>query len=198
MNSVRRRFFIFLCLVGCLTIAPAQANSLTSLVQGLHILPIPYGVTPLTVTKDSLVITRARYGAETAAGGDIFMLMLKRETGWEAVPHADNGRDVGNIVFTSIPHTYDDSIQMIYFLLSENNNDLYVLDAERGIGSSLPKATPATLTLYRLERHDNNFNQRYLTKISIVKTKGRYSNIDCAVHQELGLPLADPDNANCS
>jgi hypothetical protein len=186
-------FFIF-----STATAPAWAEDLAQQISQLKPLPVKYGAAELNVAGRKILITRAEYRNDGPWGGDVYSVMVKDGESWQLARHSEENK-LQSAVFQSLPHTYEDSLTSIRFMMPKTGNPvLYVLESKRKFQTPPTNPSTTSFTLYVLENTPDDFNILYFRKIGTKDSKRPHCNADWAAFKELGVPLPnDGNNYEC-
>jgi hypothetical protein len=186
----------------------ARAETLKDTISELKTLPLSYGTNNLRIDGKETLIVRGNFNTETASGGDVYAVLVKDKNDWKLVRYDEGTRD--SILTITSPHTYEDSIISVRFLIPKESADqdspaLYLLKASRDYlidknGNFDPntRQTKVIFTLYTLQRN-TDFDIFYLHKLSSAQTTSKYCNADWAMNREfnIALPEKNPDQYIC-
>ncbi len=185
--------FISLCVAQLTASQSVQAASLKERVEQLKLVTISYGLTMLDVNGHKVMITKGMLVSETAGGGDGYSVLVNDNHAWQLVRMS--GQKGNQTTFWSAPHTGEDSVSRVLFLVptrdvSERPKDLYLLIVNRNYEASRLNKGPAVLSLYQL-KFDNDFGIYEFTPIATQATQKNYKNVESALQNELNITVTD-------
>lgn len=170
----------------------AYAGGVKDIISTLIPLPLNDVVTSLKIGHRNVRIITATFASEGAWGEDGYSVIVQDDGRWQYARREEGvAREV---VLWSAPHTGEDVITSLTFLIPKNTNPkrnipaLYVLETQRDIAEDVLAAVPVKLTLYSLQR-DDDFGIFYLRPIANETSLAAYCNADFAAFHELGIPL---------
>jgi hypothetical protein len=183
---------------------PVFSDSLKGKLSTLQILPLKFGVNEFTVKGNKVMIVKGAHLSDFAGGGDTYQTLIEMKyahdvTGenpfWQSVAVDDPGSSFIDLQETA-PHTYEDALTSIQFMVEKNEMDLkelsslYVFRSKRDFPGVLPDPSFTKLSLYGLKYPSADIGDMiYFKLIGAVKTKKKYSSADCAAYVELGVEL---------
>ncbi len=193
-KSPVRCWWFFCAIFGFATlcISGVDAGTLKESVSTLQPLTLDYGVNTLKINNRNILIIRGAFVSETAWGGDGYTVLVDEGKRWQL---ARSGGELENEpVIWSVPHTEEDAITSISFMVprstddSKNADRLYLLKTLRRYNVSSLDSVPAEFNLYILQP-DADFGIFYFHKLESQMSKRSYCNSDTAAYHELGIPL---------
>ena len=195
MNSkTSRRLFYVIFLLGATWLNGAVAETLKEKVGKLRPLALHYGANNIRINARDVLIVKGAFVSETAWGGDGFSVLVDDGGKWQLV-RPDDG--LGNeVVIWSVPHTEEDSITSISFLVPRGGNaiksgeNLYLLKTRRNYEETPSEIVPAEFSFYILRRNED-FGIYMFEKLESLVSKIKYCNAEQAAFHELGIPLSD-------
>jgi hypothetical protein len=180
-----KNYFVVVMVLGCaLAASAANAQNVKQYIQDMKPLAIHYGANTLSLSNHELMITKGHVGSEVAGSSDGISVFIKQDVTWQLV-RIDN-KSKNQTVFWSVPHTGEDVIASIKFLISQDQSKLYVLEARKDYKTSLAEAAPVHFTLYQLKKAED-FDVYYFMSVAHEVSKRNYINADVAFRKEFNL-----------
>ena len=200
MNSFRRFSPFIFTLIGLIFLCPsAHAETLQDMIGKLEVLPLHYGVNEIKVNNRDIIIVRGAVVTGTAGGHDTYIVLAKQENPlvgkkpfWQ---FARFEGDKQGILIETAPHTYEDSIVSIRFMVPKegkdlkNVSDLYLFTAARKFVVPLPTPSQPDFSLSVLNRQNDEMGTLFFHTLKKMSLKEKYCNADWPAYKILGVPL---------
>lgn len=181
-------------MLGALWLNDAAAETLREKISMLEPLTLHYGANNIKINARDVLIVKGAFVSGTAWGGDGFSVLVDDGGRWQ-LARPDDG--LGNeVIIWSVPHTEEDSITSISFLVPKGGNvtksgdNLYLLKTHRNYKEIPSEIVPAEFNFYILRR-DEDFGIYMFEKLDSLVSGTKYCNADQAAFHELGIPLPD-------
>jgi hypothetical protein len=199
MYSLKIFGFIIVALTLIAVASPgASAETLKEKVATLEVLPLEYGSNAIKVNGHNILIIKGAFKSEIARGGDGYFILVQDGGVWQLARYEDGKKD-NDVVIWALPHTGEDSISSIHFMVSrgsassKNLAELYLLKTTRHYKITPTESALAEFTLSALHR-DDDFGIYYLHTLKRMTSTIKYCNADSAAYHELGIPLLEGGN----
>jgi hypothetical protein len=175
--------FLFLC-------QSAWAETLKDTVGKLQVLPLHYGVNNIRIGSDDVLIVRGQFQTDTAGGGDVYTVLVKKGDLWK-MAHHEEGAPSSVLTITN-PHMEEDSIVSVRFMIPQDAEtsgvrELYLLKASRKYAPD-DINTDTTFTFYAL-KNEKDFGRISFHKVYEERPETEYCNADLALKRELNIPF---------
>lgn len=176
----------------------AHAETLKEIVSRLKILPVNYGINKFSVNGKEIIIIKSKLETGTAWAQDHYTVFEQEKDIWKIIRSEKNLND--DVVARNVPHTYEDSIAVSYFMRPTDDADenkiskLYLLKVSRKYKETPGEIAPAELSLLTIG-YDDPFGIKYFKNIQTVLSKNKYCNADAAAYSELNIPFSTDGKA---
>jgi len=190
MGRITYIFLIMLIIVNKSITAYAD-ETLRNKISALEPLILHYGTNSLKVNNLDVLISKGVFVSEVAWGGDGYTTLVHEGKTWQLARLDERLRNETTI--WSVPHTQEDAITSISFLIPQKETTstitaLYLLITHRDYKHNPLDLSPVEFSLYILQP-DKDFGIYYFHKLQSETSKAKYCNADSAAYHELGIPL---------
>jgi hypothetical protein len=183
---------VFIFILAQFTCSKPHAETLPQTVNNLKLLKLHYGANNVTINNQKILIVKGRVATGNAWEQDHYIVMEQYDDTWQIIHNEQENDDV---VARAVPHTGEDSISSVYFMVPKNSENLYLLEVARKYKENPTEMVAADISLSILN-HDE-FGASNFHKLQKMQSKEKYCNSDSAAYHELGITLPGATEFQC-